>query len=118
VMIEHLLARIYTSAEAIVDQTRTYGRWFVESHYAPFPLSYEEAEQRLVSSFDIEALTRLSPLYFEQKHRELDGDFMTRSWTLSFESAEIPQATATWRTLQPLVAQTVSMMARSPIAPT
>lgn len=110
IVIEHLLARIYGSTlgsssttEEITAQTRTHGRWFVERHYAPFPLSYQEAEQRFISSLDIESLTRLCPLFFEQKHKERESGFMTQNWILSFRSAEIPLETMSWRFLQPAV---------------
>jgi hypothetical protein len=67
---------------AILPLTIKYARWFVEHHFAPFPLTAEEAYCQFCRGLNPEMLTRLSPVFFEQKRKEQQTDYKNRQWEL------------------------------------
>ena len=57
--------------ERAAGSTLEHMRWFVEQHYAPFPVPFGEALARFWASLKPERLERLLPLFWEA--RETDG---------------------------------------------
>lgn len=98
VFLEHLLNNVYNSmvpgrsndGEAFA-RTLSHARWFVESHFAPFPLSAEEAYSQFSRQINVDTIVDLCPHFFKQKRAErVDADFMLRSWNIEFTSDELP----------------------------
>lgn len=71
---EHVACRSI-GLDAILPKTLEYARWFVEKHYAPFPLPLHEAYRRFWLGIDAEAITNLSHYFFTQKARERQADW-------------------------------------------
>jgi len=97
VFLEHLLNNIYNSVSRRVNddeafaQTLSHARWFVERHFAPFPLSVEEAYCQLCRHIDAETIADLCPYFFIQKRAEqADADFMLKSWRIEIDSDDRP----------------------------
>lgn len=93
VLLEHLFDGIYNSvihgsiaSGAILRRSIEYARWFVEQHFAPFPLTPEEAYRQFCWGLDVKAVTRLSPVFFEQKRLERQGGYRNNQWTLNLSS--------------------------------
>lgn len=98
VFLEHLLNNIYdavmsqhTNGWEAFSPTLTYARWFVESHFAPFPISAEEAYCQFCWHIDGKTIVGLSSYFFEQKRAERnDPAYALRSWALSTYSDNWP----------------------------
>jgi Family of unknown function (DUF6065) len=98
VFLEHLLNNAYNSI--IQGQNRTqiafelalrHARWFVEKHFAPFPLSAEEAYCQFCAYIDPDKIANLSNYFYEQKKAErADADYMRKSWQIVFNSDTQP----------------------------
>lgn len=56
--------------ETILPRTMQYACWFVEKHYAPFPMPFDEAYRRFCAGINAEVLTNLSHYFFAQKDLE------------------------------------------------
>jgi hypothetical protein len=79
-LLENLLTYMYQHValqsvrlEEVLPRTVQYARWFVEKHYAPFPIPLEEAYRRFCLGIDVEAVTDLAHYFFTQKEREARG---------------------------------------------
>jgi hypothetical protein len=55
----------------ILKRTLRHARWFVEKHYAPFPVPAEEAYRLFCWEIDASVIGRLSPLFFDLRTLEL-----------------------------------------------
>lgn len=55
----------------ILKRTLRHARWFVEKHYAPFPVPAEEAYRLFCWEIDPAVIGRLSPLFFDLRAVEL-----------------------------------------------
>jgi LPS sulfotransferase NodH len=93
VFIEHLLSNVYyyvmessVDATKILTRTLEHVRWFVQEHYAPFPLAPEEAYRQLCSGLNAGRLIRLAPYFFDQKARQV-GMYKTMRWDISIRPA-------------------------------
>jgi hypothetical protein len=62
-----------TDDAAILKQTLRHARWFVEKHYAPFPVPAEEAYRLICWGLDPSVIGRLSPLFFDLRGLELES---------------------------------------------
>jgi hypothetical protein len=100
VFIENLFDKIYGhliagtfEPERVLHETINYSRWFVDVHYAPFPIPAEEAYRRFCWNIDVDAITRLSPLFFALKRVERTfPDYRDQIWELHFNTSDAPQA--------------------------
>jgi hypothetical protein len=97
VFVEHLLDNSYwcvtnqsIEANSILKCTLDYARWFVEQHYAPFPIPTEEAYRQFCGGIDPDAVVGLAPLFFELKRRERQCDYMNRRWDVQMSIANQP----------------------------
>jgi hypothetical protein len=80
--------------DEIIRRTLTIARWFVEEHYAPFPISAEESYEQFCQHIDPDRITELSKFYFAQRRAELaDADFMFKSWAIQIPGAWNSDAT-------------------------
>jgi hypothetical protein len=69
-----------------------HARWFVEAHYAPFPVSFDEGLQAFARGLDLEAVVRLSPVFFRTQAFELEqGDARERVLHGAFSSEFAPE---------------------------
>jgi hypothetical protein len=90
VFLEHLLNNIFNSVvslklteQEVFPRTLKHARWFVERHFAPFPISAEEAFGELCRQIDLEVIVGLSIYFFRQKFAERSNpDYKIKSWTL------------------------------------
>jgi hypothetical protein len=57
----------------ILRRTLRHARWFVEKHYAPFPVPAEEAYRLFCWQIDPIVIGRLSPLFFDLRTVELQA---------------------------------------------
>jgi hypothetical protein len=100
IFIEHMLDRVYTCVilrsikpDIILTMVLQYARWFVETHYAPFPVPAEEAYRLFCWGIDGATIVRLSPYFFIQKKAERDDPSVrTRSTQISFAASDVPPA--------------------------
>ncbi len=100
VFLENLFDKIYGhmvvgsfEAERTLHESIEYARWFVEVHYAPFPLPAEEAYRRFCWNLDIDAAVRLSPLFFALKSVERTfPQYRDQIWELHFNTGDAPRA--------------------------
>src|SRR5580698_3922085 len=100
VFLEHLLNNLYNSAmqgtwDDYEDYRRTalHARWFVENHFAPFPVMPEEAYYFFCDAVHPVKMLAMSMHYFSQKNSERqDPNFRTRHWTIDLTAIPaIPQ---------------------------
>ena len=65
--------------------------WFVEQHFAPFPLSKQEAYQQFCSQIDPFVVSQLFPYYLSMKQYERSHpDYREAEYQLSFTSTDQP----------------------------
>jgi hypothetical protein len=96
VFVENLLCRVYWSVRGsadpdptrILSDTLKHLRWFVDQHYAPFPLLAEEAYRRLCWDIRPSVISRLAPLFFDQRSIEAQPDHRNRPTLLQFERTQ------------------------------
>jgi hypothetical protein len=98
ILLEHLMDRVYNSVmlrpspvREILAATLRHARWFVDEHYAPFPVPAEEAYRQFCWQIDPILMVRLSPLFFDLKHLErTDPDCRSRGVVVDFAKQETP----------------------------
>ncbi|MCJ2543411.1 hypothetical protein [Thermostichus vulcanus] len=98
VMLEHLLVNCFNTAavgsmtaEQIIPEARKFLKWFVSDHYAPFPVSEEEAFRRFAEHLDIECIVRLFPYFYNLRAWEwLSPDYRNEIYDLEFTSEDDP----------------------------
>jgi hypothetical protein len=88
-LLENLLSYTYEHVacrsidlDAVLPKTLEYARWFVEKHYAPFPMPLEEAYRRFCLGIDVEATTNLAHYFFTQKQREREAKRRDGPWEM------------------------------------
>jgi hypothetical protein len=82
-------------AECGLERTIEHARWFVEQHYAPFPVTADAAVDSLVHALDVDMLTILSPVFFRMRAFERSHpDFLRRTYSGSFSSQFRPSVGA------------------------
>lgn len=87
----YVVARCF-NAERVLHEAITYARWFVDVHYAPFPLPAEEAYRRFCWNMDMQAIIRLSPLFFALKRAERTFPaYRDQIWELHYNTADAPR---------------------------
>jgi hypothetical protein len=100
VFIENLFDKVYGymvagayNRDTVLYESISYARWFVDVHYAPFPIPAEEAYRRFCKHMDIDAIVRLSPLFFALKHVERTFPaYRDQIWELHFNTHDAPPA--------------------------
>ncbi|MFQ3584361.1 MAG: hypothetical protein SNJ85_05430 [Cyanobacteriota bacterium] len=98
VMLEHLLVNCFNTAvvgsmtaEQIIPEARKFLKWFVSDHYAPFPVSEEEAFRRFAEHLDIQCIVRLFPYFYNLRAWEcLIPDYRNEIYDLEFTSEDDP----------------------------
>lgn len=98
VMLEHLLVNCFNAgalgslpAQQIIPEARKFLRWFVSEHYAPFPVSEEEAFRRFAAHLDIERIVRLFPYFYSLRAWECFSlDYRAETYDLEFTSEDDP----------------------------
>jgi hypothetical protein len=98
VLLEHLLVNCFNAAvlesmapEQIVPEARKFLKWFVSEHYAPFPVSEEEAFRRFAEHLDIERIVRLFPYFYSLRAWEcFSPDYRAETYDLEFTSEDDP----------------------------
>jgi hypothetical protein len=89
VLLERLLSNTYNCVALrliepgdVVSETLDYARWFVEKHYAPFPVAAEEAYRQFCGGIDAGAVASLAPYFFVQRARELRARDRNGCWSM------------------------------------
>jgi hypothetical protein len=78
---------------AILKHTLRHARWFVEKHYAPFPMPAEEAYRTFCWGIDPAVIGRLSPLFFDLRGLEvLASDGLEDGVDIRLRTLETPPA--------------------------
>lgn len=120
VICEHLLSNAYNctvlrsiSEDRVLPATLIHARWFVEHHYAPFPMSARDACQTFGVGIDRAALTRLSPIYYLQRQKELSAGKDTVAYQIRFEVSDSPSTDSLGRAFQQLVLLLLEELHRS-----
>lgn len=98
VMLEHLLVNCFNAAvmgsmaaEQIIPEARKFLKWFVSDHYAPFPVSEEEAFRRFAEHLDVERIVRLFPYFYNLRAWEcLNPLYRNEIYDLEFTSEDNP----------------------------
>lgn len=118
VFIEHLFNESYNCVvdrsikpKAILSAVLCYTRWFVERHFAPFPVWSEEAYRRLCWNLDISVMGRLSPHYYDVRRKERRPPALrAQEYSLSFTSADCPQPEGDGIAFQDVVTEQLSRL--------
>jgi hypothetical protein len=70
IFVEHMFDSVYNcvmfrsiTADTILAMLLQYARWYVETHYAPFPVPAEEAYRLFCWGIDGPTIVRLSPYF-------------------------------------------------------
>jgi precorrin-2 methylase len=100
IFLEHLFDAAYNAAmsgnvddDAVFSRSVGHARWFVEKHFAPFPISAEEAYSKFCWHINGEAVVRLAPYFFHQKQAERENtNFLNMKWALDFCVADRPKS--------------------------
>lgn len=76
----------------LVPKVVKYAKWFVEEHFAPFPMSAREALESFCSKLNKESIIRLSPHFFRMKRSEVSNrrEFRSGKIVLTFERDDCP----------------------------
>ncbi len=98
VLLEHLLVNCFNAAalgsmapEQIVPEARKFLQWFVSEHYAPFPVSEEEAFCCFAEHLDIERMVRLFPYFYSLRAWEcFSPNYRNEVYDLEFTSEDDP----------------------------
>jgi len=98
VLLENLFDRICnlvifktSTSVQILAETLEHMRWFVEKHFAPFPVSSAEAYQRFCQNIDPFVVSRLFPYYLVLKKYEKNSpNYRQAEFKLTFTSADQP----------------------------
>jgi hypothetical protein len=98
VLLEHLLNNCFNaaalrciSAQQVIPETRKFLHWFVSVHYAPFPVSEEEAFRRFVKPLNIGLIVRLFPYFYSLRAWECFSlDYRVDTYDLEFTSEDDP----------------------------
>ncbi len=119
VLLEHLAVAAFDavhlgrcSGESPLARALEHARWFVERHYAPFPMNFETALACFRTGLEVEPLVRLSPLFFRTRAFELEhGDFQERTFSGRFCSSFRPEVDSLSREPQRELARQVAVLA-------
>jgi len=98
VFIENIFDKVYGyifagnfNRDKALHEAITYARWFVDVHYAPFPIPAEEAYRRFCKHMDVDAIVRLSPFFFALRHVERTFPaYRDQTWEIHFNTADAP----------------------------
>lgn len=76
----------------ILKRTLRHARWFVEKHYAPFPVPAEEAYRLFCWEIDPVVIGRLSPLFFDLRAMEMHDPLGPEGggFTIRFAASQTP----------------------------
>jgi len=99
VLIENILDKTFHALLArrlkddlALTQAAAHAAWFVEEHFAPFPISAEEAYRQFARDIDSDAIVRLSPYFFRMKLGERNAtDFRAMDWRLDADAMAAPE---------------------------
>lgn len=112
VLLEHLAVDVLDaivlghSAHGSLPRVLEYARHFAEVHYAPFPVSFEDAVDRFCEGLDAETILRLSPVFFRTRAFELaHQDRTDHVLSASFSSAFTPESCALTRSAREALAR-------------
>ncbi|HZV01166.1 MAG TPA: hypothetical protein VFF73_30925 [Planctomycetota bacterium] len=91
VFLEHLLGAalnvVLFGETRDVSRVLEHARWFTDEHYAPFPISFDEAFRCLRAAAEPAVLVRLSPVFFRLRAFELSRtEFRTQTVCAAFSS--------------------------------
>jgi hypothetical protein len=76
----------------ILKRTLRHARWFVDKHYAPFPVPAEEAYRLFCWQIYPSVIGRLSPLFFDLRAKELLAPAGPEGVTIRFAASQTPPA--------------------------
>jgi hypothetical protein len=119
VLLEHFLDRTFWSVISGSPEPHetlavavAHMRWFVEKHFAPFPLSSEEAYRRFCRHVDVDVVARLSPHYFRiKRHEWTTPGFRDEEYQLSFRSDDAPDVDDVSRAALPILRHPLAAVA-------
>lgn len=100
VFLENLFSFIYDAVvirqsepTQVLEQVFKYMQWFVEQHFAPFPVSFEEACQQFLLGIKPAIISHLFPYYAIVRQYERDcSAYREAEYQLSFTAADQPAA--------------------------
>jgi hypothetical protein len=118
VLLEHLLVNCFNAAvlesmapEQIVPEARKFLKWFVSEHYAPFPVSEEEAFRRFAEALDIDCIVRLFPYFYSLRAWEcFSPDYRAETYDLEFTSEDDPAREAPEWAADPNILETQELV--------
>ncbi len=106
---EHV-ARGSVGLDEILPKTLQYARWFVEKHYAPFPIPMDEAYRRFCRGIDVDALADLAHYFYTQKEGEREGNRRDGPWEVRLVR-QLPEGLdSTVQQFQSLIRSTLQSM--------
>jgi len=118
VLLEHLLNNCFNaatlrciSAQQVIPETRKFMNWFVSVHYAPFPVSEEEAFRRFFVPLDVDLIVRLFPYFYNLRAWECFSlDYRNDTYDLEFTSEDDPVREAPEWAADPSVLETQDLV--------
>jgi len=88
---KHAFEYVETNVRAdIISTVKKYMKWFVEEHYAPFPITYNTAYYHFCSKINASVIVRLCPLIFQQLKKEKKDSFLDAEHEISFRLTDTP----------------------------
>jgi hypothetical protein len=123
VFLEHLLSNAYNcvvlrsiAPKEVLANTLLFVRWFVEKHYAPFPVAPEEAYRQFCWGIDAAVVSSLAAYFFVLRARELQGGDGTGRWAMSVKSRVLPTLDRKGRKFQLLVQNELARATSRPLS--
>jgi hypothetical protein len=121
IFIEHLLDKAYNSImynsvkrTTILNDTLRHARWFVDEHFAPFPVSAEAAYERLCWNIDPTTISRHSPRFFDLRWRERTNPNCRETGVeIQFSRDDVPAATGKAKEFSHVVGDLLEGISRS-----
>lgn len=96
VFLEHLCVHSYECVESrtiephkIIPTIKEFMKWFVDTHYAPFPVNADEAYYQFCSKINAPVIIRLCPVMYHQIKKERTGQNLTE-YDISFRFNDTP----------------------------
>jgi hypothetical protein len=118
VILEHLLNNCFNavvlrclSSQQIIPEVRKFMGWFVSVHYAPFPVSEEEAFRRFAVPLNVDLIVRLFPYFYIVRAWECFSlDYRNEVYDLEFTSEDDPVREALEWATDPIILETQELI--------
>lgn len=97
--------------DEVLIQTINHARWFVEKHYAPFPIPPEEAYRRFCFGVRAEITVRLFPHFYKVKFFEkVNPSYRSQTFNIKFADNEFIDGGGQCRDIQKILREILTQI--------